>query len=110
MSNVDKLRRAFSILNSLKQNVPQNHEISEKYVIEYHRVLEELQKQGIDIQEFKIEPAQVKPRLISSNSLTGERTYSEGKYIERSFFLMKLDSLLGYFTLTIEDRKPQIGF
>ncbi len=111
MSEVDKLRRAFSTLTSLKQNVlEEGHHLHERYVTEYHRVVDGLEKQGMDLTEFKIPQSELKPILASYNGLSGESTYSDDNYVQKTFFLMKLDALLGYFSLTIDDKKPHIGF
>ena len=110
MADIDKLRRAFATLSSLRQNLPENYRLHEKYIIEYHKIIDDLRDQKIDLDEFRIPEREVKPILVQSNYLTEESEYSRERYVEKAYFLMKLDALLGYFTLTIDDKKPRIGF
>jgi hypothetical protein len=110
MANVDILRRAYSRLLALKQNLPKSSSVEEKYVREYHAIIDSLEKEGFELTEFKISVSEVRNRVTSYNYLSGEKMYSDKRYVEKSFFASKLDALLGYFTLTIDDKKPSIGF
>jgi len=62
------------------------------------------------LSEFRVQNSEIKQTIVSLNGLTGETTYSEGKYVERALLMTKLDALLAYFSLVVDDRKPQIGF
>lgn len=109
-SDQDALKRAFAVLSSLKENLPNKHEIPEKYVLEYHRIVKDLAAQGYSLEEFKIPESEITRRLRSYNGMTDESTYSKEKYVERPFLMTKLDALLSYFSLVVDDSKPPIGF
>ncbi|MEX0931220.1 MAG: hypothetical protein WDZ88_00555 [Candidatus Paceibacterota bacterium] len=95
MENQEKYKRAHARLTSLKENLdyPMIHE---KYVSEYHQILNSLADTGIEIDEFKIPDSELKQSWASSNYMTGEVEYNDYKEIEKTFFLYKLDSLLNY--------------
>ena len=107
-SSDDTLRRAYSRLGALKENLPKGYYVGEDYVREYHEILSLLEEPWVQIDEFKISSEQVVPVVTSVTD--GEATYSGHRYIERTYFLVKLDGLLAYFTLTYDERKPRIGF
>lgn len=90
----DVLKRVYARLTALKTNIPDSYDAVQEYVIEYHKLLTQLKTIGFDLGEFRIP----------------EETYSKSYSAIKTFFLMKLDGLLAYFTLTYDDRKPQIGF
>ena len=95
-------------LSSLKNNLPAVHKVSEKYVDLFHQEIINLSSIGIiNIDNFKIPDAELKPNFIQTNyvSRTG---YTDGKYVERPFFMTKLDALLTLFELL--DSKQEIGF
>jgi hypothetical protein len=107
--------RAYARLTSLKKNIDQiNTGVSETYVNEYHTVLNKLEEVGIEVSEFRIPDSLVKPRVTSSqkNYSTGvsHLSYSNGKYIDKSFLLTKLDAILGYFEIITSKEPRKIGF
>ncbi len=110
MVRQDVLRRAYATLLSLKKNLPDHVYIHEKYVHEFHRILRSLEEQDFSLEEFRIPAAEVRKRLASINAMTGEETYSDDNSVERPIFMTKLDALLGYFSIVVDDRKPTIGF
>lgn len=107
---VDTLRRTYALLSALKANLPKHSHIHQKYVTEYHNVIDRLEAGGLDLSEFRIPAEQIKRILTSMNYLSGEKRYSDDLFVEESFFMTKLDALLGYFVLAIDNKKPQIGF
>jgi len=112
--NIDELIRAYSRLKAIKAHLPTFSSIREKYALEYHEVVDKLEKQGYRLSEFRVPEKEIKQKVASSNFMTGEVKYSKDKCIDRAYLLMKLDSLLSYFEIYIEqantpDRKI-IGF
>jgi hypothetical protein len=111
--STDKLARAYGTLKALKANIPEWSPVSHLFVIDFHRALDHLAALGVDVEEFRIDPKQVKPRITSSNSITGEVSYSDEPEVDRHYLLTKLDSVLTYFELiTIQPQQPirQLGF
>ena len=110
----DVIMRAYARLKSLKGNLPKTTVLREKYVDEYSAVVSSLEKAGYELSEFKIPSSEVKPRVTSSNYITGETTYSDYNTVERCYLLVKLDGLLSYFELHIaqvaEPDRTVLGF
>ncbi len=116
----DALARAFATLSSLRKNIGEipSHNLAEKYVQEFHTVLNKLEGIGLDVAEFRIPDSEVAPidvsgpiviSLDSGNRLTPPH-YSEEKYIDKLFILTKLDAILGYFEIITSDKPRKIGF
>ncbi|MFC1966427.1 hypothetical protein ACFLWI_05735 [Chloroflexota bacterium] len=116
----DALLRAYATLLSLRKNIVEmrNNNIHEKYVQEYHAVLDRLKSLAIDVAEFRISDSEVSPidvsapivvSLDSGNRLTPPH-YSKEKYVDKSFILMKLDAILGYFEIVTSEKPRRIGF
>ncbi len=111
MIDQDILKRAYAVLVALKENLPpKSFHIHEKYVQEYHAAIGDLEKQRLDLKQFKIPESEIERRLASYNGMSGESTYSDDRYVERAFLMTKLDALLSYFSLSMDERKPRIGF
>ena len=70
----DEIARAYATLLSLRKNI-EKILVSEKYVREYHAVLDKLEGVGIDISEFRIPYSEIEP-MLSSTSPSGN-FYSE---------------------------------
>ncbi len=99
-------------LTALKANLPKNL-VAKKYADEFNSILLELERCSEEgLNEFKIAEAEIKPRLLSSNYNTGRATYSSELYCDRDFLLMKIDGVLGYFTLLLQPNEiiNQMGF
>lgn len=112
--HTDKLRRAFARLSALKENLPAGL-VSESFVTEYHEALQHVENCGFDVTEFKIQPSHVNPRVTSFNYLSGRKTYSDTRYVDRNFLLTKLSAVLSFFQMTLDSQDdapaPQsIGF
>jgi hypothetical protein len=111
MNDDDQILRAYAIITSIRANVPERHEVEERWVIEFNLAIGKLEKSlGIDLQEFKVPQDALKRFVASCNSLTNDVTFLEGLWCERSILLQKLDSALVYFT-GLQDREGnRIGF
>ena len=109
--NQDAVVRAYVTLSALRKNVDQIGAITERYVREFHNVLDRMESSiGTDLSEFRIPSAEVVPHATSYNTITGETHYSEEKYVERVFMLMKLDAVLGYFEIITGEEPRRMGF
>lgn len=117
-NNQDTLARAFATLSSLQNNINQmtDNRILEKYVNEYHTVLDSLEGIGENVSEFRIPDSEITPRvtvirtLTFSNEPKSGADYSKEKYVDKSFILTKLDAILGYFEIITSDKPRRIGF
>ena len=105
----DSLLRAYARLNSLKNNLPDRRTVHEKYVAEYHAILDAIEKEvSTDLAEFRIPEAELQLIPVSGSYVTGRVDYSESHYCERTFMLSKLEAILAYFTMLAQ--KDKIGF
>ncbi len=108
--NQDVLARAYATLVALRNNTEKiNYGIQEKYVREYHAILERLEGIGHTLTEFRIPREEVGPR-VTSVDMSGGRTYTQENYVDKIYFLTKIDALLGYFDLISSERPRKIGF
>lgn len=111
MANDDELLRAFALISSLKENIPDDFEVSADWVIEYHNALDKVEKQiGKSLTEFRVQEKNLKRLLASGNYLTGEMTYTEGLWCERSILLQKVGAVLTYLQLLLKPPDKTIGF
>ena len=99
----NKVRRAFERINSIRQNLPEDH-VDEPFVQEYSEALRHLHDAGYDIKEFEI-PQEWFERRVMGKSDAGV-TYAKHRSVNRALFLTKLDAVLGYFARS----KEKIGF
>jgi hypothetical protein len=111
MHDGDQILRAYATITSIRDNVPERHEVEARWVIEFNAAIERLEKSlGIDLQEFKVPQDALKRYVASCNSLTSDVTYLEGLWCERAILMQKLDSVLVYFTGLQERQDKKIGF
>ena len=117
----DELKRAYPMLSSLQKNIAQmtEYSVEEKFVREFHAVLDRLEGIGMEVAEYRIPDSEVKPKVTGVSPVSyiggggGHVSYSEEKYVERSFILTKLDAILGYLDSLTSDKpeKPKkMGF
>ena len=111
MSDNDQILRAYATITSIRANVPERHEVEERWVKEFNVAIAKLEKSlGVDLEEFKVPQDALKRFVASCNSMTNDVTYLEGLWCERAILMQKLDSVLVYFT-GLEDREDnKIGF
>lgn len=106
---------AYARLNSLKANLPDHHEVHEKWVAEFHAVLDLLEAvTGQSLASFRVPSAEVRPRVTSVRMATrhtpGKVSYSRDNYCERAFLVMKTDGVLNYFSYQTAPRQRRIGY
>jgi hypothetical protein len=107
----DALARAYATLSSLRKNIGEiTTGVRETYVHEFHSVLDKLENIGIDVSEFRIPDSEIAIVVRSFNTLTGVKSYSDEKYVDKPFILTKLDAILGYFEITMSEKPRSIGF
>jgi hypothetical protein len=109
-NNEDEILRAYSILKALRENIDQIGSIPEKYVREYHTVLDKLESSsGINLSEFRIPDSEIQPSLRAFTPGKGA-VYSSEKYAARAYMLTKMDALLGYFNTITSEKPRSVGF
>ena len=92
MNDDDQILRAYAAITSIRANVPERHEVEERWVNEFNAAIEKLEKSlGIDLQEFKVPHDALKRFVASCNSLTNDVTYLKGLWCERAILMQKLD-------------------
>ena len=106
----DKVARAYARLVGLKESLPEQVDVSERFVEEYHEALQHLSDLGIDVAEFRVRPEDLE--RIWEGSVPGENFYSKERYVPRALLLAKLTAVLTYFSLQDSPGRPerQIGF
>ena len=111
-SKQDVLTRAYAMLSSLRKNIAQLSGVEEKYVNEFHIVLDKLEKIDISVSEFRIPDSMVKPKVTMSHITRGgaEHIYSDEKYVDKALILVKLDAILGYFEIITAEKPRKIGY
>jgi len=110
-TNQDALARAYAALSSLRKNIDSKivaYRVPETYVQEYHWMRDKLENIGIDVSEFRVPDSMVKP--VNLSIVVGKERYSEEKYVEKPFFLAKIDAILGYFEIVFQEKPRSIGF
>ena len=109
----DTLLKAYSRVNSIQQILTNNVRggyVAESYVTEYHDALDQLENAGFDLTDFRVPLSALERRSRGGNYITGETYYSPYREVEHGLFLMKVQAVLGYFTLATESPKRDIGF
>jgi hypothetical protein len=118
INSQDELLRAFVIIQALRKNIGEmnKNKIQETFVNEYHTALDKLINLGIDVVEFKIPSSEITtipaPSIITiqPGQSMPKGPYTKEKYVERTFFLTKIDAVLGYFEFLTSPEKKRIGF
>jgi len=105
-----EIKKSYATLVALKNNLPKNDNIQEKYVRIFNSEIERLTNLGFnDLKEFKVPESEIKPLLLGWNYITGgDKKYSQERYVDREFLLIKVDSVLGFFS--VHSSKEEIGF
>ena len=115
----DEIVRAYAILQALRKNIDQitKNSIEETYVNEFHSALDKLTSIGIDVSEFHIPDSELTPIPdptivpVTYPGESGRQTrYTKEKYLDKQYFLMKIDSVLGYFERITSPEPKRAGF
>ncbi len=96
----DVEERTHARLDALKGalDADKGHQFKETYVTQYHSTLDQLEATGISMSDFRIEDDQLDYRVNGGNYLTGETTYSSDRYVDRPYFMSKVNAALKYLT------------
>ena len=105
MSQIE-LFEAYSRLEGLKNNIPNKDSIRDNYVIDYHSILDLLEKiTNINLSGFRVPSEELKPYQWHTGDTTRE------KYCPRPVLMMKVDAVLMFFRFQMGDsEKKPIGF
>ena len=109
----DLLAQAYARLQAMKDNLPKNYEVDQKYVQEFHQILDTLQAaSGSDLKNFRVPQNEIHPQVSGGNYITGEVHYSGKQVCERNYLAMKIDGDLGFFTIKTAPaaKKKEFGF
>ena len=112
----DVLARVLATLPALRKNIDdmKDNLVLETYVREFHTVLDRLDGIGINVSEFRVPDSEVKPRVPAFSSFGGRDgshvSYTDEKYVDKSFILIKLDAILGYFEIITSEKPKKMGF
>jgi hypothetical protein len=100
MSVGDQILRAHAIITSLRTNLPNQYEVEEAWVKEFNDALGKVEAAvGMDLADVKVAQGTLYRLVASSNYLTDEVHYREGRWCRRETLLHKIDSA----------RLPKIG-
>jgi len=95
----------------MKDNLPKTMEVDQKYVAEYHGILDDLEAAtGTDLRKFRIPQGEIHPQVSGGNYITGETHYSGRQVCERAYLVMKVDGVLGFFSIKLSPKKKEFGF
>ncbi len=104
------LAEAFARLNAMRTHLPDSPSVHERYVHEFHDILDLLEKEtAADLSRLRVPVSELKRRITSVAPIRGA-TYSEARYCAREFLMIKIESVVGFFKLQTADSKPEIGF
>lgn len=111
MNEQDLILRSYAILGSLKQNIPEGHEVEGRWVQEYGKEIENLEKSlYVDLSGFKVPHDALHRSPAVKSQLWGKHIYREGLWCERSVLMHKLDAVLLYFSAKQPPEDRKIGF
>jgi hypothetical protein len=110
---MEEIVKAYALLSSLKQNIPNNFQVDQKWVNDFHNALQKIESTvpGTSLQEFRISPEELTAETSGGNYLTGTVDYSGRTVVDRTRLLLKVDAVLGCFQY-IKDQptKGKLGF
>ena len=111
MANGDQLLRAHARLQALKANLPEMYEVEDSWVLEFHECLANVESAtAMHLDEFRVPQRAVKRSIDGGNYITGEVTYRDGLWCERTVLLQRIDSVLLYFQGLQSGQEKRIGF
>jgi hypothetical protein len=109
---MDEIARAYALLSSLKQNIPNTLQVDQSWVNDFHSALQKIESAtGTSLQEFRVPPQEMNREARSRNYLSGEVHYSGRTVIERTRLLLKVDAVLAFFRCAQDQpAKGKLGF
>ncbi len=111
------LNKAWSRLIAFREHL-QPIDVREDYVAEHHNILHALEQEtGHQLGDFLTPDSMLQRRVIGFGSprigrrAGSETSYSESRYCEHAFFLMRLSAAINFFSsLVPEETRRRIGF
>ena len=108
--NQEFILQSFVILKSLRDNIKKEDQYThEKYVEEYHKILDELKNGGHSLERFEISGDELEYLPSSYSPGTGTK-YHSYRSVETQMLLTKLDAVLLFFQILNERPEQTIGF
>ena len=110
--DVNEVVKAYTLLSSLKQNLPQAFEVGKEWVDDFNSLLDTVEKwTGQSLQEYRVLEGELRRQVVARNPMMGTTSYGKHLVIRRSRLLLKVDAVLAYFQLKMgsPERNP-IGF
>ena len=114
------LPQAYFLLESLKKNIPDSFEVDQKWVNDFHAILDTVEKDtGNNLDAFRVPQGElhhpiVSVRRASRHGQPGEvRRSTTRTVVERARLLHKVDAVLSYFQFSGNSGdapKQSIGF
>ena len=96
------LQKAMARLKAFKSNLPAGHKTAQMYIEEYHGIIQAIQSEtGQDLEDLKIPFDQLSSIPVSSTRGVygpGSTKYSEEKYCDRAFLMMRLDAAITFLS------------
>jgi hypothetical protein len=98
-------------LKSLKDNLPQGVRVNEKYVVEYHMILDRAERTlRTSFADYRVPPSELNPFARSGNALLETVNYTAEKFCERNFLMFKIDGALAVLQERTSVQKSKVGF
>jgi len=103
--------KAYALLSSLRQNLPDKFEVGKEWVDDYHSILDSIEKEtGEGLGEFRVSSNDVYLPVVGGNTITGEIRRGKKFVVQRTRLLMKVDAVLEYFQFQETPENRPIGF
>ncbi len=102
--------KAYTLLKSLRQNLPETYEVSKDWVDDYHSILDSIETStGQSLKEFRVPDSDIHPQVTGGNYVTGQVSYGK-LVVYPSRLLLKVDAVLSYYTFqNSATEKPRFG-
>lgn len=118
---MNKILEIFPLLKALRDNLPSALSTDEYYVLEYHKLLDQVaQLFNENLDNFRVPKEEIYPEkhYHQADWETGQGggyTYGPEKYCDRNKLLSKLDAFISYIETKVslslpKDQKSEMGF
>jgi hypothetical protein len=105
----DKLAEVYAHLVSMQKNLPSTFEVDEKYVRDFNSLVGMVEQDtSRKLDSFLVPASALHRERMGGNYITGEVRYSDRNVCITTDLKLKIDALLGFFTIKRENK--DIGF
>jgi|SRR5580658_10923901 hypothetical protein len=115
------LAQAYFLLKSLKENTPDTFEVEQKWVDDFHTILDTVGKEtGEDLLAFRVEANDLHHPVVGGTRayarhgriVPGQVRYGSKTVVERARLMHKVDAVLSYFQFKqgASDAPKRVGF